>query len=374
LEKGPWIGKAVLTLHCLEIDAMLPDLQPYFAALPDPRRETQNKLHKLNDIVMIMLCAVLSGVEDWVGMALFAQEEGWLRHFLTLPNGISSHDTLSDVLGRIEPGVFTAAFTRWAQDGLSGLAGEAVAIDGKTLCGTRGAAGAVHLMSAFATQARWVLGQEAVAETSNEIQAIPSLLEQLDLTGAVVITDARGCQKTLAQAIGDQQADYVFVLKANHKHLYEDVRLWLDTEFAQGRLPCHETIDTDHGRIETRRYALSTAVDWLETKPAWPGLQAVGMAEAIREVDGQVSVERRYFLCSLCDVQRFAEAVRARWAIENQQHWVLGRTVWRRCLPRPERPQRGELGADSAYHAESASPRAGQQAQPVATEATGCDQ
>jgi len=160
---------------------MLPKLldpRPYFADLPDPRRETRNKLHKLHDILMIVLCAVLSGVEDWVGMADFAQEkEAWLREFLELPNGIPSHDTLSDVMGRIDPVAFRIAFTTWATAALPTLADEPVCVDGKTVRGSRdGATGAIQVVSAFAGRARWVLAQQAVAEKSNEITAIPDLL------------------------------------------------------------------------------------------------------------------------------------------------------------------------------------------------------
>jgi len=176
---------------------MLPDPRPYFIDLPDPRRETRNKLHKLQDIVMIALCAVISGVEDWVGMEIFAEErESWLRGFLELPNGIPSHDTLSDVMGRIKAPAFAAAFSAWTQAALPVLAGEQVALDGKTLRGSRQTDGsALHLMSAFATQARLVLCQQAVADKGNEITAIPALLDQLQLDGAVVSIDAIGCQK-----------------------------------------------------------------------------------------------------------------------------------------------------------------------------------
>ena len=151
---------------------MLPQLldpRPYLAHRPDPRRETRNKLHKLHDVLMIVLCAVLSGVEDWVGMADFAEEkEAWLRGFLELPHGIPSHDTLSDVMGRIDPVAFRAAFTAWATDALPDLAEEQVCVDGKTVRGSReGENPAVHLVSAFAGRARWVLAQQAVAEKSN---------------------------------------------------------------------------------------------------------------------------------------------------------------------------------------------------------------
>ena len=307
---------------------MLPQLldpRPYFADLPDPRRETRNKLHPLQGILMIGLCAVLSGVEDWVGMEAFAEEkETWLRGFLDLPNGIPSHDTLSDVLGRIDPVAFRAAFTAWATAALPGLAGEQVCVDGKTVRGSRdGENPAVHLVSAFAGQARWVLAQQAVAEKSNEITAIPDLLALLDLRGAVVSIDAMGCQKAIAQMIVEGGADYVLTLKDNHPTLCEDVHLWLDTEVARGRPPIQETLEKDHGRIEIRRYSISSQLDWLEAKPDWAGLQAVGRVESIRIIGDQTSMECRYFLCSFPDRDRFAAAVRGHWGIENQQHWVL---------------------------------------------------
>jgi len=307
---------------------MLPKLldpRPYFADLPDPRRETRNKLHKLHDILIIVLCAVLSGVEDWVGMADFAQEkEAWLRGFLELPNGIPSHDTLSDVMGRIDPVAFRMAFTTWATAALPALADEQVCVDGKTVRGSRdGATGAIHLVSAFAGRARWVLAQQAVAEKSNEITAIPDLLALLDLQGAVVSIDAMGCQKAIAHQIVEAGADYVLALKDNHPTLCADVHLWLDTEVAGGRLPVQETVEKDHGRIEIRRYALSDQIDWLEAKPDWAGLQAVGRVESIRIIGDQTSTECRYFLCSFPHRDQFAATVRGHWGIENQQHWVL---------------------------------------------------
>ena len=307
---------------------MLPrllDPRPYFADLPDPRRVTQNKLHSLHDILMIVLSAVLSGIEDWVGMETFAQErEAWLRGFLELPNGIPSHDTLSDVRGRIDPVAFRAAFTAWATAALPDLAGEQICIDGKAIRGSReGDNPAVHLVSAFAGRARWVLAQQAVAEKSNEITAIPDLLGLLDLAGAVVSIDAMGCQKAIAQTIIDGGADYVLTLKDNHPTLCEDVRLWLDTEVARGRLPVQETLEKDHGRIEIRRSARSPQIDWLDAKPDWAGLQAVGRVESTRIIGDQVSTDCRYFLCSFPEPDRFAATVRSHWGIENQQHWVL---------------------------------------------------
>jgi len=181
----------------------------------------------------------------------------------------------------------------------------------------------VHLLSAYAAKARWVLAQQAVGEKTNEITAIPELLAMLDIEGAVVSIDALGCQKAIAQTIIDAKADYVLALKDNHKDLCADVSLWLDTEAAAGRLPILETIDKDHGRIEIRRYCLSAAIDWLEQKPEWAGLTAVGRVESTRIVGEKTSVETRYYLCSFNHRERFAHSVRQHWLIENSQHWVL---------------------------------------------------
>ena len=309
-------------------DPMLPKLldpRPYFADLADPRRETRNKLHSLHDILMIVLYAVLSGVEDWVGMEAFAEEkEAGLRGFLDLPNGIPSHDTLRDVLGRIDPVAFTAAFTAWATAALPGLADEPVGLDGNTIRGSRdGANPAVHRVSAFAGRARWVLAQQAVAEKSNEINAIPDVLALLDLHGAGVSLDAMGCPKAIADRIIAGGADDVLALKDNPPTLCADVARWLDTEGARGRLPVMETVEKDHGRIEIRRYALSDRSDGLEAQPDGAGLQAVGRVESTRRIGDQTRIECRYFLYSFTARERFAATVRGHWAIENAPHWVL---------------------------------------------------
>ena len=258
-------------------------------------------------------------------MEAFAEEkEAGLRGFLELPHGIPSHDTLSDVRGRIDPVAFRTAFAAWATAALPTLAGEPVCVDGKAVCGSRdGENPAVHRVSAFAGRARWVLAQPAVAEKSNEITAIPDLLGLLDLQGAMVSIDAMGCQKAIAQTIIDAGADYVLALKDHHPTLCADVQLWLETEVARGRLTVTETVEKDHGRIEIRRYALSDGIDWLEAKPDWAGLQTVGWVESTRIIGDRASTECRYFLCSFLDRDRFAAAVRGHWGIENQRHWVL---------------------------------------------------
>ncbi|SDY18277.1 Predicted transposase YbfD/YdcC associated with H repeats [Allochromatium warmingii] len=301
------------------------DPRPYFADLADPRRETRNKLHSLHDILMIVLCAVLSGIEDWVGMETFGKEkEAWLRTFLTLANGIPAHDTLSDVIGRLNPDTFAEAFQAWATAALAGLSGEQVCVDGKTLRGSRdGATPGVHLISAFASRARWVLAQQTVGEKTNEITAIPDLLGLLDLHGATVSLDAMGCQKAIARTLVAGGADYVLALKDNHPTLHAEVTQWLDYETARGALLIEETIDKAHGRLEIRRVVLSERIAWLEDRAEWAGLKAVGRVESIRLIGDHSSTETREFLCSFTELPRFAAAVRQHWSIENQQHWIL---------------------------------------------------
>jgi predicted transposase YbfD/YdcC len=303
---------------------MFPNPQPYFASLTDPRRVTKNKLHPLGDIVFVVLSAVLSGIEDWVGIEEFALSKiAWLRQFVDLPAGVPSHDTLSDVMGRIDPTEFTRTFTKWVEAALPTLVGEHIAIDGKTLRGSSYyGEGAVHLMSAFASRARWVLTQRAVDEKSNEITAIPDLLSFLDIRGATITIDAMGTQKSIAKQIVEAGADYVLALKENQPTMYAEAKRHLEAEDDVGRLVEHETVDTGR-RSEIRRYVLSEKIEEFTQSKAWPGLQAVGMVESIRDSQSIVSVERRFFITSVTDVTRFAEAVRAHWSIENAEHWVL---------------------------------------------------
>lgn len=304
---------------------MLPNPQSYFKDLPDPRRTTRNKLHKLEDIVMLTLCGLVCGCEDWVAIEDFGEDnEDWFREFLELPNGIASHDTLSDVFGRIDPLAFEQAFAAWMKEGLPGLAGRQVAIDGKTLrhscnAGER----APHLLSAYATEARLALAVSSVAEKANEITAIPKILNQLELSGAVVSIDAMGCQKSIAQALQNAQADYVLTLKDNHPKLSAAVSRWFAETKHLEALPTYKSSEKDHGRIETREVLVSTQLDWLEQRSEWANLNAVAMVQSTRQVRGEISCERRYYLSSLKEGDQVAQAIRSHWAIENSQHWVL---------------------------------------------------
>ena len=296
-----------------------------FAALDDPRTGNA-KRHLLLEILMIALCTVLSGGESCADMALFGRaKERFLRQFLTLPHGIPSHDTFSRVFRLLEPSQFRACFTAFMQRFAATCRG-VVAIDGKTLRRSFDAASGaspLHLVSAWACEQRLVLGQLAVDGKSNEITAVPELLEMLALEGSIVTVDALNCQRAIAERVIGQGADYVLALKGNQGTLFDDVRLFLDDP----RTPLAGAGATDggHGRIEHRQAGLTGDIAWLQAQHAWPGLRAIGKITARREiVGGKTTLETRYYLLStVLSPERFNQVVRRHWDIENGLHWVL---------------------------------------------------
>lgn len=307
--------------------------QDHFASLSDPRSfHAPNQRHELIDMLVIAVCAVICGAEGWEDIEEYGHAQAaWFTEVLSLPHGIPSHDTFRRVLSRLDPDELTQCFISWtaALSDLSG--GDIVSIDGKTLRRSFDRASskaAIHMVRAWASTNRLVLGQVKVEKKSNEIKAIPKLLKMLDLTGSTVTIDAMGCQKEIAKVITEQGADYVLALKKNHSHLYEDVTLFLDdaraNEFAEIAPDYHETVDGDHGRIETRKYWITSDIDWLGAKASWANLQSLGLVESRREIGEKVEVERRYYLVSLpADGVRFSDAVRQHWGIENELHWGL---------------------------------------------------
>jgi len=305
------------------------NLKDHFAQLPDPRSGPA-QCHELLDILMIAVCAMLCGAETFTEMATFGRcKTDWFKTWLSLPHGIPSHDTFNRVFGLIDPAAFMKCFLTWTQSVRQTVPGELVALDGKTLRGsrTRGR-GPVHLVNVWAARNRLVLGQLTVADKSNEITALPELLRALELAGCVVTTDAMGCQKQVAKEIHEADADYVLALKGNHGTLHGEVKMFLDDaqsrKFADVKHAFSETLGKDHGRLETRRYWVTEEIGWMADKDQWEALRSVGMVEAIREVNGQVQSERRYYLSSLpAEAERFAAAVRGHWEIENSVHWVL---------------------------------------------------
>lgn len=294
----------------------------------DPRRD--NARHDLHEVLVIALCAMLCGGEDCTDMALFGQaKEDFLRRFLTLRHGIPSHDTFSRLFRDLDPASFHSAFQTFMTRFSTGLA-EVIAIDGKTCRGSFDHASAkspLHLVSAWATEQRLVLGQVAVDSKSNEITAVPKLLELLTLKGRIVTLDAMHCQRATAEAITAQGGDYALALKGNQGTLYDDVRLYLEDA---GTIPTdtHTTTDGDHGRIETRRHSVITDIDWLKAHHHWPGLAAIGKVVRTRESRARTSSETSYYVISKpWNAQTFAGIIRAHWGIENCLHWVLDVTM-----------------------------------------------
>ncbi len=298
-----------------------------FGDLTDPRTGNAQR-HDLLEILLIALAASLCGAEGCVDMALFGRaKEPFLRRFLRLEGSIPSHDTFSRIFRLLDPVAFEASFGRFvaafAQEAGNG---GVVAVDGKTARRSfdrqRGRR-PLHLVSAWAVEQRLVLGQQKVAGASNEIEALPELLALLALEGRIVTADAMHCQKATAQTILDRGGDYVLALKGNQAALYEDVRLWLDDP-ATAVDDVHQTVDGDHGRIETRRALLAHDVAWLAERHSFPGLVAVAKVSATREIDGKATTASRYYLLSTkLGAARLAEIVRAHWQIENRLHWVL---------------------------------------------------
>jgi len=258
----------------------------HFDALEDPRIE-RTKLHTLIDIVTLTVCAVICGADGPVDIEQYGNEKyDWLTTFLALPNGIPSHDTIGRVLARIDPKHFQSCFLRWIHEICQLTSGEIVPIDGKTLRHSYDSElgqSAIHMVSAWAATNRMVLGQVKVSEKSNEITAIPELLDVLDIADCIVTIDALGCQKEIAARIVEKDADYVLALKSNQEHLYDDVKQLFDALLEQDPVPSpldyYETADTGHGRDEVRRYWTTSALHTLRTKDQWRGLQTVGMIE-----------------------------------------------------------------------------------------------
>jgi predicted transposase YbfD/YdcC len=305
-------------------EGAMEDYEEVFEELEDPRTGNA-KRHLLHEVLMIALCTVLCGGETCADMALFGRaKREFLQQVLTLPHGIPSHDTFSRIFRLLDPVGFHAwfiAFMRRFAEGCQGV----VAIDGKTMRRSfdRAAqASPLHLVSAWAADARLCLGQLAVGDKSNEIVAVPKLLELLSLKGRVVTADAMSCQRKIAQQIIDQGADYVLALKGNQETLHDDVRRFLDDP--QTKLARAADTDKGHGRIETRTAALTTDIAWLQDNHDWPGLKAIGKITATREIDGRISIETRCYLLSRAfPPERFNAIVRSHWGIENGLHWVL---------------------------------------------------
>ena len=305
-------------------------MKKHFERITDPRQSWKIE-HNLLEIVVMTICAVISGHEYWEDIVDFCRvKEAWFREKLglELENGVASHDTFQRIFQLIRPKELEASFLSWVRSIAKKTKGEIISIDGKTVCGSRDAkAKAIHMVSAWANANQLVLGQVKTDEKSNEITAIPTLLELLELKGCIVTIDAIGCQKDIAKQIAHAEADYVFSLKGNQSSLHDDVKLYFEDaartpQFYDG-ISNHKTIENGHGRFEKRYYWLSDDVDWLPQKSEWQSLSSIGMVRSVVEKNGQTTEEIRYFISSLTDVKSFATAVRSHWGIENSLHWCL---------------------------------------------------
>jgi predicted transposase YbfD/YdcC len=309
-------------------------LVDHFATLDDPRVD-RTRLHPLLSIVVIAICAVISGAESWDDIEQFGEIRAeWLVTFLDLPHGIPSHDTFNRVFAALDPVQFRGCFLAWMQAVAAILPAQVIALDGKTVRHSHDRANgkqAIHMVSAWATANRLVLAQVKVDEKSNEITALPEILGHLALAGCIVTIDAMGCQREIAEQILDQSGDYVLGLKGNQGTLHQDVQLSFAAGEADGFVGIHhdqaETIEQGHGRIETRRALViddPAVVAWVQDRHTWPGLQAIGRVRAERQIGTEHSVEERYYLLSRpLTSAAFGETVRRHWGIENCVHWVL---------------------------------------------------
>ncbi len=302
-----------------------------FADLDDPRQQAK-VLYPLEEILLLCLCAVLSGADCWVDVALYGRQRlAFLRRFLPFKHGVPSHDQLGIVFAKLDAKQFQSCFIGWVERFTTAVRG-VVAVDGKTMRRSFDRAagqGPIHMISAWSARQRLVLGQRKVDRKSNEITAIPKLLELLELRGAVLTLDALGTQRAIAAQIVAQEADYVLGLKGNQGTLHEEVALLFDEQqdgFAGHEVSEHRTRQKDHGRLETRRVVATEQIGWLQDSHAWPGLRSIAKVESRREllVEGKVEQETRYYLSSLPgDAEQIGTAVRSHWGVENGLHWVM---------------------------------------------------
>jgi predicted transposase YbfD/YdcC len=302
----------------------------YFKDMPD-HRQAGKVIYPLDEILLLSLLAVLAGAEAFTDIARFGEKKlDLLRRFRPFRDGTPAHDHLGDIFATLDATAFQRCFVAWVA-ALTKTPAEVIAIDGKTLRRSyqkKGSKEPIHMVSAFAARQRLVMGQVAVAEKSNEIVAIPALLDMVSIDGAVVTIDAIGCQRSIARKIIDKRADYIIALKGNQGTLCEDVGVFAAEQKANGfkdaTISRHETVDGDHGRIETRTATAIHDVAWLQERHNWPGLKGVVMVESMRETDGKITRETRFYITSLALLANaIGPMIRDHWAVENCLHWVM---------------------------------------------------
>jgi predicted transposase YbfD/YdcC len=300
----------------------------HFADLPDPR-QISKVIYPLDEILLLSLLAVVAGAETFTAIAQFGQDKlDLLRRLRPFANGTADHDRLGEVYAALDAEQFQKCFVGWVA-ALTGACADVIAIDGKTSRRSFGKGGLnpVHMVSAFAARQRLVLGQVKVAQKSNEIVAIPRLLDMLAIEGAIVTIDAMGCQREIASKIINKKADYVLALKGNQGTLREDVELFANEQkakdFKDTTVSQDKTVDGDHGRIETRRTTVFHDIGWLQERHNWPGLKAVGMVESERQIDAKVERDTRFYITSSTDqADKLGQVVRRHWSVESM-HWLM---------------------------------------------------
>ena len=288
--------------------------------IEDPRRQWGNLRHKLSDILVVAFCAIICGAQTYDDLALFGRaRKTWLCMYLPLPNSIPSADTFERIFELLEPKMVAKRLRKVLMS--DEIVGKIIAFDGKTMRGSKCAGHrGYHVLSAFLVDDQTVLGEDIVDEKTDEITAIPLLLDEINVKGATVTIDALGTQTDLAEKIVEKGADYVLALKRNHSDLHDDVRFYFENETDIKR---QVTRQTKHGREETREYFLETKIDWLDGRENWAGLAAIGAVRATVTKNEKTCVETRCFLTTLTDIEQFSRAVRGHWGIENHLHWHL---------------------------------------------------
>ena len=303
----------------------------FLSEIEDPRRDNANKRHEFIDILVIALCGMLSAADNWVSIAEYGRaKKDWLAQFLALPNGIPSHDTFNRVFSRIEPEQFMNCFLKWVNSIRSVMGKEIVSVDGKTIRRSHDgeSKAAIHMVSAWATENNLVLGQIKTTEKSNEITAIPELLQALSLEGCLVTIDAMGCQKAIAETIVEGKGDYLLAVKDNQLKLKKAIEATLSTRKPEAYVNllidfCEER-EKNRNREEVRRCWTTTSLSKLEMVEEWKGLTQIAMLESVRTINGETSIERRYYISSAtASSKEILQASRNHWGVENKLHWVL---------------------------------------------------
>jgi len=311
-----------------------PSIIDHFTELEDPRID-RHKRHSLIDIIVLTVCAVISGAETWEDIEDYGRyKEEWLIRFLALPNGIPSHDTIRRLFIRLDPSGLQQCFLSWINAVREVTDGDVVAIDGKTLRRSADAAtgkSALHMISAWGAANGMVLGQVRTADHSNEITAIPTLLDLLKIKGAIVTIDAAGCQTDIAEKIRKKKADYVFAVKGNQGTLLEDAQFAFaeieQQDLDDGWVDYEKTVDKGHGRIEIREYYHTDEIAWSKRIKDFPGARSFGMVRSTRIIGDKRTTETRYYISSLLmNAKQFGHAVRTHWSVENNLHWTLDMT------------------------------------------------